>query len=85
MQADNGSRSTVCMKGGKNQVPCESSVNGNLSGFPVTDFSHHNYIRVLTHYRAESVGEREIDFGVYLYLIDARQLILHRVFNGYNI
>ena len=59
----------------------ERRLHGDLRGFRVTDFTNHDHVRVLPHDGAQAVGEREPDLRLDLNLVDAAQLVFHRIFN----
>src|SRR5947207_15257762 len=69
------------MQRGKHQMAGERRLHGDVRGFRVTDFTNHEHVRVLPHDGAQAVGEREPDLRLDLNLVDAAQLVFHRVFN----
>src|SRR5690606_24217794 len=50
-----------------------------------TDFADHDYIGVLPQNGAQSRGEIQFDTRVYLYLPDARQIVLDGIFYRQNV
>src|SRR5207237_10582903 len=56
-----------------------------LHGFESADFADHDDVGVLPQDRAQQAGEIEPDLRLYLDLVDAGQLVLDRVFDGYDI
>ena len=63
----------------------ERGLNRNLRGFCITNFPHHDDIRVLAKYGAQAASERHIHTGIHLRLPNAFQLIFHGIFYRQNI
>ena len=57
----------------------------DLHGFEIADFADHDDVGVLPQDRAQKAGEIEPDLRLYLDLVDAGQLILDRIFDGYDV
>ncbi len=70
------------MQGRKHQVPRQRSLHRDLRRLLVADFANQNHVRVVAQYRAQPPRERQARLLRNLYLVDAAQLILHRVFDG---
>ena len=66
-------------------MPCESRLNSNLGGFPVTYFTDKNYVRVLTDDGSKSLGKGEVYLCIDLNLADPFDLVLNRIFNGNDV
>ena len=47
-------------------MPCHSGINGNMHRFLVSDFPHHNNIRVLTQQSAQASRKGQPDFRAHL-------------------
>ena len=63
-------------------MTCDSGTDTDFCGFRVTHLTDHNDIRVLTEDGTEGSGKGHARLGVYLNLVDAVDLLLHRVLNG---
>ena len=66
-------------------MACERGLNRNLRGFCITNFPHHDDIRVLAKYGAQAASERHIHAGIHLRLSYAFQFIFHGIFYRQNI
>jgi len=53
-------------------VAGERRADGDIGGFPVADFSHHDDVRVLAHNVAQARGEGQADLRVDVDLVDSR-------------
>ena len=62
-------------------MPGERRLDGDLRGFLVADFTDHHDVGVLTKDCAQRAGEVPPDIVVDLDLVDASQLVFHRVFH----
>jgi len=62
-------------------MPGQSRLDGNLGCLRVADFTHHDFIRVMTQDRAQTAGKGQPFFLVDLNLGNALNLIFHRVFD----
>src|SRR5665213_132473 len=69
---------------GEHKVPRQRRLNGDLRGFIVADFSHHDLVRIVTQDGAQPSGKGQSLFFVDRNLRDPSDLIFHWVFNGYN-
>ena len=58
----------------------QRGLNGNLGCLLVADFADHHHIGILTQNGAQLIGKRQIDFWIYLRLVDSLKLVFHRVF-----
>src|SRR6478609_11273291 len=72
----------IGVDGGENQVTGKGGVDGNLRGFLVADFAHHDFVRIVTQDGTQAPGKRESLFLVHGNLGDAMDLVFHRVLNG---
>ena len=70
------------MQGRKYQVAGERRLHGDLGRFGVTNLTDHDDVGVLAHDRAQPVGEGQADLRFDVNLIDAAELIFHRIFDG---
>src|SRR4030067_1411453 len=70
------------MQSAQNQMARQRGLDGNLSGFDVSNFPYHNDIRILPENVTKAVGKGKIDLRLDLHLPDAGEPILYRVFNG---
>ena len=59
----------------------QSSLDGDLGGLVIANFTDHNDVRVGTQNRSQRVGERQSRLRIHLHLIDAFHPIFHRVFD----
>ncbi|MNN53717.1 hypothetical protein D3C81_1684890 [compost metagenome] len=73
------------MQGGQHQVAGQRGLHRDVRSLPVTDFAHHDHVRVLAQDGAQATGEGHVDLGVHLGLADAGQVILDRVLDGEDI
>jgi hypothetical protein len=76
-----GTRGVIRVQGGEHLVAGERRFHGDVSGFVVSNFTDHHDIRILTENGTERVGEAQADVCFHRYLIDARELVLDRVFD----
>ncbi len=60
-------------------------MNGDFGGFTIANFADHDDIGVLPENRPEACSKRQVDLGIDLHLAHAKQLILHRIFDGYDV
>src|SRR5208282_2219455 len=72
----------IGVDGGEHEVAGQRRLDGDLGGFVVANFAHHDLVRVVTQNGAQPTGERQTLFFVNRNLGDAADLILDRVFNG---
>ena len=63
----------------------QRGVDGNFRGFVVADFADHNDVGVLAQQRPQAVGKSVADFRVDLALVNVRDAVFNRVFNGGNV
>ena len=71
----------VGVQRGENQVAGERRLHRDLRGFGVANFADENHVRVVAQNRAQPARERQAGFFVDLNLIDALELIFHRIFH----
>ena len=71
--------SFVCRK---HEVSGHRSLERDVRGLLVADFSDEKHVRILTQHRSQYTGKRETLFLVHLHLVDAAQSVLDRVFHG---
>ncbi len=62
-----------------------SGVHGNACSLLVADFTHENDVRVLTENGTEPFREREVRLRIHLDLIDAFDVVFHRILDGRDI
>ena len=72
----------VGVQGAEDQVAGQRSPDGDLRGFEVAHFPHHDYVRVAAQNAAQSGGEAQPDLGPDGNLDDAVQFMLHRLLDG---
>ena len=65
--------------------PVRGRVNGDFHRFSISDFTDHDNVGILTQKRAQTVPKSDSGLGIDLRLIDPRQFILNRVFNGRDV
>ena len=80
-KASNHVDHVIGVDGGEHQVSGEGGINGDLRGFHVADFAHHDLVGVMTQNRTQSAGKRQPLLLVDRNLRDAAQLVFHRIFN----
>ena len=68
------------MQGGQHEVPGEGRLHGDLRGFAVADFAHHDHVRVLAQDGAQAGGEGHARPDVELYLPDAVNAVFDGIF-----
>ena len=73
------------MQGTEHQVTRQGGLGRDGGGFPVTNFSHQNHIRILAEHASQQTLKREPDAVVDLMLGDRREANLHGVFQGGDI
>ena len=73
------------MQRGQHQVAGQGRLCGNLRSFRIADFADHHDVRVLPQQGAERPGESEPGFVTDLELIDPRQGVFHRIFDGADV
>lgn len=81
-QTGDATDGVVGVKGGEYQVTGERGTYGNLRGFKVANFPHHDDVRVATQDAAQTAGKGEADLRFHRDLHHARKLVLHRIFDG---
>ena len=73
------------MDGAEHQMAGQGRLHADLRGLFVTDFPHHDHIRILAQERPQSAGKGQPDRGLDLDLIDPVQPVLHRIFDGHDV
>ncbi|MOA09520.1 hypothetical protein D3C78_1293570 [compost metagenome] len=66
-------------------MPRKRRLHSHLGRFPVTYFSDHDHIGVLTQHGAQASRKGHFDLGVDLSLANARQVKLDWVLNGQDV
>jgi len=84
-ESGHGADCVVGVKRAQHQVAGESSVDGDVGGFTVTDFADEDDVGVLTDNGAEARAERHADLFVHLHLAETSRLVFDRVFDGDNL
>ena len=69
------------MHGGQNQVAGQGRIDGDFSGFSIAQLANNNDIGVVAQYRAQDMGKAQTNGGIDGNLIDAINLVFHRVLN----
>src|SRR5581483_9280247 len=72
----------VGVDGCEHQVTGEGRLDGDLRGFRVADFPHHDLVRIVAQNGTQSTGKGQTFLLVDGNLRDAANLVLHRIFNG---
>ena len=75
----------VGMHGRNDQVTGDGSLYCNRSSLLISNLTDHNDIRVLTQNRTKCRCKSQVNFVVYLNLVDALKICLDRIFNRYDI
>src|SRR6185369_15568710 len=73
------------MKGREHEVTGEARLHRYLGCLGIADLADHDDVGVLPENRAKTVRKRKIYLRVHLDLHDTRQLVLDRVFDGYDV
>ena len=73
------------MEGTEHQVARESRFDTDLRGLQVADFAHHDNVRVLAQKGPQAGRKIEPYFFPNLDLINAHEVILHRILGGRNV
>ena len=81
-QPGHATRRVVGVQGRQDQMPGQRGLHGDARGFDIAHLTDHDHVRILTDDGAERLGEGQANLGFGLNLIDAHQLIFHRVFHG---
>ena len=71
----------VGVQRGENQMAGERRLHGDLRRFLVANFADENHVRVVAQNRTQSARKRQPGLFVDLDLVDALELVFHRVFN----
>src|SRR6478672_8489224 len=66
----------------ENQVTSERGLDGNLRCLGVTDFAHHNFVRVMTENGSQSASKGQSLFLIDRNLCNPANLILDWIFNS---
>ncbi len=70
------------VQGRQHQVAAQGRSDGDPGSLGVADFPDHQHIRILPEGRAQALVEPDADLRLHADLIDARNLVLHRIFDG---
>ncbi len=81
-QAVGGADRVVGVQGRQNQVTSHGGAQTDLGGFLIAHLANQDDVRVLPQGGAQHTGEGEVDLEVDLHLVDARQAVFHRIFDG---
>src|SRR5690606_13836254 len=84
-QAADGGGRVVGVQGGEHQVAGERRLDRDLRGLEVSNLADHDDVGVLAKERAQRHREVKPDVIVHLHLVDAGQVVLHRVFRGADV
>ena len=66
-------------------MPCDGRSDGNRGRFGVTCFADHDDVRILAEQGAEADFKGKAGGRMHLHLIEPRQVLLDRVFDGGNV
>src|SRR3989344_403132 len=80
-EAGDGPRGVVGVERTEDEMPRERRVDSNLGGFFISDFTHHNNVRVLSQGAPKSFQDRISLALLNLCLIDSLHMVLNRVLN----
>ena len=70
-QAGDGFRSAVGVQRGEHKVAGESGLDGDFSGFKVSDFADQNDVGILAQEGSQGSGKVQADLLLHLHLVDA--------------
>ena len=73
------------MQGAEDKVPGEGRLDGDLRRLMVTNLTHQDNIRSLSHHGAKNALEGQSELMANLRLVDTRQVVLDRVLGGDNL
>ena len=80
-QARHRRRGVICVQRTENKVTSETCVRSNARCLEVSNFANHDDVRRLAQNRAQGCRKGHPNLGIHLDLIDARHLILDRLFH----
>src|SRR3989344_563566 len=80
-EARDGPRGVVGVERAEDKMPRERRVDSNLGGFFISNFTHHNNVRILSQGAPKSFQERISLALLNLCLIDSLHMVLNRVLN----
>src|SRR5689334_13852354 len=75
----------IGVDGGKHEVSSKRGLNGKSCGFTISNFSHHDDIRVLTENGTKSGSKRVPDIRKHLRLVHSSDVIFNRIFKRNHI
>ena len=75
----------VCMDGRNYEMPREWRFNRNIDSVVITNFTHHNNIRVLTKGSTKSTRERVSNIRKNLWLVESVNLVFYWIFECHDI
>ncbi len=75
-----GTGGVVGVQRAEHQVTGQRRLDGVLGRLQVADFTDQHHVRVVTQDAAQRAGERQPDLRMHLNLVDALQLVFHRIF-----
>ena len=78
-QAGDSAGRVIGVQGGEYHVSGEGGLDGDAGGLQVAHLADHDDVGVLTDDGAQGAGKGHADGGFDLNLVDARELVLHRV------
>src|ERR1035441_1499196 len=81
-EAGDGAGGIVGMQGGEDEVAGEGGADGDIGGFAVADFAHHDDVGILADDVAQAAGEGEADLRIDVDLVDAVHLVFDGIFDG---
>ena len=70
------------MQGAEDKVTGEGRLDGDLRRLMVTNLTHQDNVRRLSHHGAKNALESQADLMAHLSLVDTRQVVLNRVLGG---
>ena len=84
-QAGNGGRGIVGVQRAEDEMAGQRGLDCGPGGFVVADFADHDHVGILAKQRAEGLRERQPHLLLHLELVDQRQMVLNRVFDGADV
>ena len=77
-----GARGIVGVQRAEHQVTGERGVDGHVGRVAVANLTHQDHVGVMPQERTQAVGEGQPDARLHLHLVDAVEVVLHRVLDG---
>ena len=81
-QSRGGAGAVIGVQRAEHQVTSERGLHGGVGGFLVADFANHHYVRIMAQDGAQAGSKVQAHLMAHLNLIDASNVVLHRIFHG---